>query len=91
MIKHPRTIEGYSGSLEKLAQNVGNMAYDCVSLFIEELARDIRRQAYKDHKKNRKQLVAKLYATAEELDFAKSSLHLAWEICKPYVEDSQNP
>lgn len=67
MSKHPRYVEGYKGSLEQLAEAIGNMAYDQTASFIEKLADDLKRQADADSARGRRKLASELYATANEL------------------------
>ena len=94
MIKHPRTVEGFEGTLAELANSIGNMTYDQTASFIGELADDITRQADTDLARGRKKLSSELYATAEELYQAKNRMDEAWKICKPYIDnlpDNCNP
>lgn len=85
-MKHPRHVEGFEGSLDKLARSVGNMTYDQTSSFIEKLAKDIERQADEDLKRGRKKLASKLYATADALYKAKDEMNLAWNVCEAYMK-----
>lgn len=87
MEKHPKTIEGYVGSIEDLAKSVGNLSYDQTSLFIKKLAEDIVRQADADMKKNKTKHATELYLVADKLYDAKDKIDLAWKICKPYMKD----
>ncbi|MDP3990390.1 MAG: hypothetical protein Q8Q01_04250 [archaeon] len=87
MTRHPRYVEGFEGSLEQLANAVGNMTYDQTASFIEKLADDIKRQADADSARGRIKLASELYATAERLYKAKETMVLAWEICKPYMNN----
>ena len=87
MTKHPRTVEGFEGSLDELARSIGNMTYDQTSSFIEKLADDIKRQADADSARGRKKLASELYATANELYQARDRMDLAWKICGPYIKD----
>ncbi|MFA7707948.1 MAG: hypothetical protein WCX73_03290 [Candidatus Pacearchaeota archaeon] len=87
MSKHPKTVKGFTGSLEQLAKSIGNMSYDQTGIFIEKLADDIVKQADEDIKKGRKNLAIKLYATAEKLYRAKDKMDLAWKICEPYMKN----
>lgn len=84
--KHPTEVKNYVGSLEDLAQAVGNMRYDHTLAFIESLADDLKRQADNDKAKGRVKLAEKLYATAGELYSARDELLAAWEICKPFMK-----
>lgn len=89
MIKHPRDIEGYEGSLAQLAKDVGNMQYDQTASFIEELADDITRQADADLGRGNSKLADKLYATANKLYEARDEMTKAWKICEPYMTNQQ--
>ena len=86
MTKHPSHVEGYEGTLEELANAVGNMTYDQTATFIENLAEDINRQADADLKRGRIKLANELYNTAEKLYQAKEEMDKAWEICLPYMK-----
>lgn len=87
MAKHPKKVEGFDGSLEQLAQAIGNMTYDQTASFIEKLADNIKRQADADSAKERKKLAEKLYSTANKLYEAKNEMYKAWKICEPYMKD----
>ncbi|KKQ36035.1 MAG: hypothetical protein US50_C0001G0037 [Candidatus Nomurabacteria bacterium GW2011_GWB1_37_5] len=85
--KHPRHVEGYSGSLEDLAKAIGNMAYDQTSEFIGRLAGDIKSQAEKDLARGRTKLASKLNEAAFKLQQAQNSMHSAWKICEPFMKE----
>jgi molecular chaperone GrpE (heat shock protein) len=87
MSKHPKTVVGFSGTLDELAISVGNMQYNQTAAFIENLANDLRRQADADFARGRQKLAAELYATADKLNQARDSLSAAWTICKPYMKE----
>ena len=38
MTKHPTYVEGFNGSLEKLASSIGNMTYEKVAEFTKDYA-----------------------------------------------------
>ncbi len=79
---HPKKVEGFNGTLEELAKNVGNMTYDQTARFIQLLAKDLEKQAEEDLKNGRKKLANKLYGTAEGLNNAYYEMNDAWKICK---------
>lgn len=87
MRKHPRTVEGFRGSLEQLAIAIGNMTYDQTSSFIGKLADDIRTQADADDAKGKSRLASELYASAEKRYEARERMDAAWKICEPYMID----
>lgn len=86
MAKHPRNVEGWKGSLEQLAQAVGNMTYDQTANFIKKLADDIKGQADADLARGRKKLASELYSTADKLYEARDEMRRAWKICEPYMK-----
>ena len=84
--KHPLEIEGF-GSLDELAEEVGNLRYDKTRDFLSSLADDIKRQADADKGRGRLQLAEKLYQTAERLYSARDEMERAWKICEPYMKE----
>jgi hypothetical protein len=86
MIKHPKKINGFDGSLEDLAKSIGNLTYDQTAIFLEKLADNIKMQAENDLARGRVKLAKKLNDTAEKLYQARDNMELTWKICKPYME-----
>ncbi|MCL5018301.1 MAG: hypothetical protein M1416_00845 [Candidatus Pacearchaeota archaeon] len=87
-MNHPDKIEGYNGTLEDLAKEVGNMSYDKTAEFIGKMASNIAKQADEDFKKGKIKLALQLYKTANNLYSAKKEIDLAWKICEPYMKNS---
>ncbi|MBN2880676.1 hypothetical protein JXM83_01365 [Candidatus Woesearchaeota archaeon] len=92
MSKHPTFVKGFKGSLDELAQSIGNMTYDQTASIIEKLANDLTRQGNDDlNIRQRKKLATQLYKTANKLYEASDEMYKAWEICKPYMnQDDKN-
>jgi len=86
-MKHPWSVEGFDGTLDELAEAVGNMRYDKARDFLEYLADDLKRQADEDKAKGRTDLADKLYKTAETLYAARDSMDAVWKICEPQMEE----
>ena len=84
-IKHPDKVVGYDGSLDQLAQAVGNMTYDQVALFFALLSQDISRQAEADLSRGRRKLSKALSDVAQNLDQSRKSMALVWKICQPHM------
>lgn len=92
-IKHPDHVIGYEGSLDELAQAIGNMSYDQVALFIAKLSDNFQQQgkadalrpSATDPTKTRQQLSANLLTAAEKLLEVKNQIDLAWKISKPHM------
>ncbi len=87
MSKHPKKVKGFEGSLEELAESIGNMVYDQTASFIEKLADNIKKQADADLSKCMTKLASELYFTADELYKARDKMNSAWKICKPYLKE----
>ena len=85
---HPIEIKEYKGNLEDLARELGNLRYDYLNEFLEDLELDLRRQADKDKESGRVQLAERLYATADSLAVTRHKLDEAWKVCKPYMKDT---
>jgi hypothetical protein len=85
-MKHPLEIKKYSGSLEDLAMDIGNLRYDALSSFLDALHKKMATDAIKDQEKRRIKLAAHLESCAQSLKEACKHADLAWSICKPYME-----
>ncbi|MFA5023675.1 MAG: hypothetical protein WC523_01810 [Patescibacteria group bacterium] len=83
--KHPKNVAGYEDSFEMLAWTIGNLSYDSLAKFIEELAKDIQRQGEKDQERKRLKLSKKLLSAAKKLQEAKEEIAGAWKICEPFM------
>jgi len=88
-MNHPKKIKGYNGTIEDLAKEIGNLRYDYLNEFLEDLELDIRRQADNDKETGRIQLADRLYATADNLKNVRDKLDEAWKICEPYIRISK--
>lgn len=82
---HKSEITNYSGSMEALAEEIGNLKYDALARFLELLAQKIAADGQKDEARNRIKLSTNLYKTAEKLLESKAYVEKAWVICKPYT------
>ena len=81
---HKSYIEGYS--FPELAEEIGNLRYDALNLFLEQLARKLQKDSQADAKRGRKQLAQALQQTAQKLDEARSAVREAWRICQPFMD-----
>lgn len=82
---HRSEITNYSGTMEELAEEIGNLKYDALARFLELLAHKIEADGKKDESRGRVQLSGNLYKTAEKLLESKTYIEKAWVICKPYM------
>lgn len=85
MTKHPDHVPGYEGSMQDLAQAVGNMRYDKVVEFLDALAQDLKRQADADWNGGRTFLGDWLLGAYHEVAEARRCMEKAWEVCKPHM------
>jgi hypothetical protein len=86
-MRHSDRVKGFDGSLRELAGAVGNMTYDQVAVFIQELSDNLRDQAAADVARGRMKLAAKLYSTTTGLDDSANKMVEVWQICKPFMKD----
>ena len=83
---HKSVVENYSGSIEELVVEIGDLRYDALSEFLELLAIKIRKDGDKDKSRNRIRLAKHLYESSDKLIESKSSIDKAWIICEPYTK-----
>lgn len=84
--KHQRAISGYSGSMEMLANDIGNMHYESLSEFLAMLVKKINEDASKDRERGRIKLAMALFGSSASLSDASSYIYEAWEISKPFMK-----
>ena len=84
---HKEKIENYSGSLEALAEEIGNLKYDALSNFLNLLADKIQNDGDKDERRGRVRLASHLHHCSEQLRACKLSIDEAWRICEPYMRE----
>ena len=82
---HETTIAGYEGDFEKLAQELGDLRYDALAVFLVALSEKIKEDGDKDQARNRVQLAAQLHGCSEQLQQASQAIEKAWRICEPYM------
>ena len=83
---HTSEVINYPGSMEELAEEIGNLKYDALARFLELLANKIETDGKKDESRNRVKLSGNLYKSAEKLIESKAFIEKAWVICKPYTQ-----
>ncbi|MCK9441172.1 MAG: hypothetical protein M0Q13_07105 [Methanothrix sp.] len=86
MSKHLKYVEGYNGSLVDLANAIGYMQYDSVSIFLKALADNINLQSFNDKKRNRNKLSKKLADVAINIEEARKNMDVVWSICELYMK-----
>ena len=83
---HKKIVENYSGTMEELAEEIGNLKYDALSEFLNLLANKIESDGYKDKSRNRIKLSKHLHDCSNKLKECKYSIDKAWIICEPYTK-----
>jgi len=82
---HNTVIENYTGSTEKLVEEIGNLRYDALAEFLERLSEKIKSDGKKDEVRKRHQLAAALFKCSQKLDESKMAIDVAWKISEPYM------
>ncbi|RMG72562.1 MAG: hypothetical protein D6722_05210 [Bacteroidetes bacterium] len=82
---HPSTLDNYPGSMEALAEEIGDLRYDTLSEFLALLASKIQRDGDKDASRSRVKLASHLHECARHLRASKDAIDRAWVICEPYT------
>ncbi len=82
---HKSEIEKYPGSMEELVEEIGNLKYDSLAIFLELLAHKIQKDGQKDKERNRVKLSNNLFKSAEKIKESKEFMDKAWVICEPFT------
>ncbi|MEM6697039.1 MAG: hypothetical protein AAF599_01490, partial [Bacteroidota bacterium] len=69
---HKNTIENYSGTMETLAEEIGNLRYDALSNFLNLLADKLQEDGDKDEGRGRVQLSSHLHSCSKQLRICKT-------------------
>ena len=88
-MKHKIYVDKYNGSLETLAEELGNLRYDALADFLRFLSTKLDEDSKKDHSRNRVKLASCLKRCSLELSEASTAIDRAWDICAPYCKDEQ--
>lgn len=82
---HLDHIPKYPGTLEQLANDIGDLKYNKLEELLGHLEKKIRGDAERDKQAGRTQLSARLqYATGVLLEL-RGQITRAWRLCKPYM------
>lgn len=82
---HPEKVLRYPGTLEELAEDIGNLRYDALANFLEALALKLAKDSEQDAVRNRLKLAAQLQEGSRLVTNSKSCIDMAWIISKPYM------
>lgn len=83
---HPVTVDGFQGSIKELAKKVANLRYDAMSLFLEELEKDLRRQQEGDVQRGYVKLAEQGDYMCSNLSWAKFCCDNMMEISSPFLD-----
>ena len=85
-MKHPTKIEKYDGSLEELAEDIGNLRYDAFADFLGHLEKKIGRDGQADRDRGRESLSDHLFGVRTMLMKAQAWAKMTWALCKPHMD-----
>jgi len=80
--KHTTKVKGVGFELDELAKRTGNLYYDDLALFVEELAKKIDSDAKADKERGRVKLAKDLENAASFLEKSSKEIMKAWDKCK---------
>lgn len=87
MEKHKKTIEKYDGSLEELAEDIGNLRYDALEHFLITLSNKLAKDSFADKERSRPRLANALASASSQILHSTNSISEAWDISKPYMNE----
>lgn len=82
---HKTEVTDYKGSLQDLAEEIGNLRYDALANFLQFFAEKIEQDGLKDESRNRIKLAAHLKNSANHLKESSLEIEKAWKICEPFI------
>jgi hypothetical protein len=82
---HRENVERYGGTLPELANDLGDLRYDAVVVFLEALAAKLEEDAAADTARGRPKLAAALRGGASGAMAAAAQIKVAWSISAPHM------
>jgi hypothetical protein len=82
---HRENIERYPGTLADLAREIGDLRYDALATFLQELAAKLERDSAADAGRGRPKLAATLHEAADGVTAAAAAIERAWTISSPHM------
>lgn len=86
---HEDNVSRYQGTLEELAVDIGDLRYDVLAVFLKHLSDKLERDGVADAKRNRPKLANSLSKAACEIMKSSESIEKAWNICEPFMVESE--
>jgi hypothetical protein len=84
-MKHATDIK-YSGGLEKLAEDLGNLRYDALEKFLNLLSEKLVNDSDADRGRKRTKLAKRLNKASTLVLYAANEIKEAWKISAPYMK-----
>lgn len=85
VFKHPSTVANYDGSLRELADEISELQYESLSMFLLFLASKLSKDALVDLGKGRTKLGYMLEELSQCIHKGSRLAMSTWEICKPFM------
>lgn len=86
MAKHNKQLANYEGTSEKLAIELGDLTYDSLAIFLEQLSTKLEQDGDADFNRGRLKLAKSLKDASKNIEKAAKSIETAWQICEPYMK-----
>ena len=86
-MKHTSKVKGFEGTTHELATQVGDLFYDSMAEFLNQLADKIQLDGEADFNRGRKKLANELFESSQHLRSAANNISNAWDICSPFVDE----
>jgi hypothetical protein len=73
-----KTEINYPGGFDNLAEDLGNLTYNSLGIFLEKLASKLKKDSEADADRERHKL-------SKQLTYAEKHIKNAWKICEPFM------
>lgn len=83
--QHPKEVAGIT-DMRQLAEQIGDLHYEALVKFLDELAMKLNRDGIKDRNAGRTRLANTLFAASEKIDGANACINLALMISKKFMK-----
>ena len=87
---HHDVVQNYTGTMAKLAEDIGNLRYDALAEFLRLLSAKVAQDGAKDAGRDRAQLASALQDSAAELAASADNIKKAWQIAKPFMPEEED-
>jgi len=86
-MEHKKEIKGYGGRLNILANDIGDLQYDSLALFLQALALKLQLDSTKDRLRGRKKLALFTHVASDKVGGSADLIMKAWKICEPHMKE----